>query len=144
QLCQLERHATGSGKERIEHPPGGHDDVVNAVAGAIVMALKAATHDTVSLTMPIVAGGVPRHVAGGSNLGHVNVAGAPTPPSLRPPAPTTASPDAQREAKRQAVNNDRSAYQQQGLRPAGGEPWRPFVGSGNEGFVWGGTKGRAR
>src|SRR5262249_89983 len=49
QLCQLERHATGSGKERIEHPPGGHDDVVNAVAGAIVMAVNAATHEPVSL-----------------------------------------------------------------------------------------------
>jgi len=56
-----------------------------------------------------------------------------------PPAPTAA----EREAKRQAINNDRSAYQQQGLRPVGGEPWRPFVGGGNEGFFWGGSKGRA-
>ena len=56
-----------------------------------------------------------------------------------PPAPTAA----EREAKRQAINNDRSAYQQQGLRPVGGEPWRPFVGGGNEGFSWGGSKGRA-
>jgi hypothetical protein len=54
-----------------------------------------------------------------------------------PPAPTAA----EREAKRQAINNDRSAYQQQGLRPVGGEPWRPFVGGGNEGFFWGGSTG---
>jgi len=55
-----------------------------------------------------------------------------------PPAPTAA----EREAKRQAINNDRSAYQQQGLRPVGGEPWRPFVGGGNEGFFWGGSTGK--
>ena len=30
----------------------------------------------------------------------------------------------------------------QGLRPAGGEPWRPYVDSGS-GFIWGGDKGRA-
>jgi hypothetical protein len=23
------------------------------------------------------------------------------------------------------------------------EPWRPFVGGGNEGFFWGGTSGRS-
>jgi hypothetical protein len=56
QLCRLERHAAGSGKDSIRHPPGGHDDVVNAVAGAIVMALNAATQDVVSVAMPVVAG----------------------------------------------------------------------------------------
>ena len=56
-----------------------------------------------------------------------------------PPAPTAA----EREAKRQAINNDRSAYTQQGLRPAGGEPWRPFVGGSNSGIFWGGRGGRS-
>jgi type II secretory pathway component PulM len=28
------------------------------------------------------------------------------------------------KARMARVNNDRSTYQQQGLRPAGGEPWR--------------------
>ena len=41
QLCQLERHAGGA-KDSVKHPPGGHDDVANAVAGAIVMALQVA------------------------------------------------------------------------------------------------------
>jgi len=41
------------------------------------------------------------------------------------------------------VNNDKSAYTQQGLRPAGGEPWRPFVGGSNDGFFWGGRSGRS-
>ena len=38
QLTQLERHASRSGSETIDHAPGGHDDLVNAAAGAIVMA----------------------------------------------------------------------------------------------------------
>ena len=38
----------------------------------------------------------------------------------KPVAPTAA----EREAKRLAINSDRSAYTQQGLRPAGGESWR--------------------
>jgi hypothetical protein len=41
QLCQLERHS-GSAKDAIRHPPGSHDDIANAVAGAIVMALQVA------------------------------------------------------------------------------------------------------
>jgi hypothetical protein len=35
QLCALERRTARSGKDSIDHPPGGHDDVVNAVAGAL-------------------------------------------------------------------------------------------------------------
>jgi hypothetical protein len=36
QLCSLERHTAGSGKDSITHPKGGHDDLINAVAGALV------------------------------------------------------------------------------------------------------------
>jgi hypothetical protein len=36
QLIQLERRTTRSGKDSIDHPPGGHDDLANAVAGALV------------------------------------------------------------------------------------------------------------
>jgi hypothetical protein len=37
QLCNLERHTGRSGKDVISHPPGAgqHDDVANAIAGAI-------------------------------------------------------------------------------------------------------------
>jgi hypothetical protein len=35
QLCALERRTARSGKDSIDHPPNGHDDVANAVAGAI-------------------------------------------------------------------------------------------------------------
>ena len=36
QLLSLERKTGRSGKDMVDHPPGGHDDVINAAAGAIV------------------------------------------------------------------------------------------------------------
>ena len=33
QLISLERRTARGGKDSIDHPPGGHDDVANAVAG---------------------------------------------------------------------------------------------------------------
>ena len=36
QLCGLERRTARSGKDSIDHAPGGHDDLVNAVAGVLV------------------------------------------------------------------------------------------------------------
>ena len=42
------------------------------------------------------------------------------------PVPT-APTDAEREAKRLAINNDRSEFYRQGLRPAGTEAWRPHT-----------------
>jgi hypothetical protein len=35
QLCALERRTTRAGRDSIDHPPNQHDDVVNAVAGAL-------------------------------------------------------------------------------------------------------------
>src|SRR5439155_8948530 len=35
QLLSLERRASRAGKDFIDHAPGGHDDVVNAAAGAV-------------------------------------------------------------------------------------------------------------
>ena len=34
QLCGLERRVSRSGKDSIDHGPGSHDDLANAVAGA--------------------------------------------------------------------------------------------------------------
>jgi hypothetical protein len=34
QLVGLERRTTRAGKDSIDHPPGGHDDLINSVAGA--------------------------------------------------------------------------------------------------------------
>jgi hypothetical protein len=36
QLCGLERRTSRSGKDSIDHIPGGHDDLANAVAGVLV------------------------------------------------------------------------------------------------------------
>jgi hypothetical protein len=36
QLCGLERRTSRSGKDSIDHIPGGHDDLANAVAGMLV------------------------------------------------------------------------------------------------------------
>ncbi len=38
QLVGLERRTARGGRDSIDHPPGGHDDLSNACAGAIVMA----------------------------------------------------------------------------------------------------------
>ncbi len=38
QLCQLERRVQRGGRESIDHPRGLHDDIANAVAGALVLA----------------------------------------------------------------------------------------------------------
>lgn len=35
QLCALERRTGRGGKDTIDHPPGGHDDLANAVAGVV-------------------------------------------------------------------------------------------------------------
>jgi hypothetical protein len=38
QLCSLERRTARSGRDSIDHAPGGKDDVANAVAGALLLA----------------------------------------------------------------------------------------------------------
>ena len=41
QLTSLERRTSRAGKDSIDHAPGAHDDVANAVAGALVTAYQA-------------------------------------------------------------------------------------------------------
>jgi hypothetical protein len=41
QLCALERRTSRGGRDSIDHPPGSHDDVVNACMGAICLAADA-------------------------------------------------------------------------------------------------------
>src|SRR5208337_4328002 len=38
QLCSLERRTARGGRDSIDHAPHAHDDVANAVAGALVLA----------------------------------------------------------------------------------------------------------
>jgi hypothetical protein len=51
QLCGLERHVGPSGKDQITHPDRGHDDLINAAAGALIYANRAA-RDYVPMPMP--------------------------------------------------------------------------------------------
>jgi hypothetical protein len=41
QLIGLERRVRTAGRDLIDHAPGGHDDLANAVAGALLEANKA-------------------------------------------------------------------------------------------------------
>lgn len=45
QLQGLERHTSRGGKDSIDHAPNGHDDLANAVAGALVGATSHASSD---------------------------------------------------------------------------------------------------
>jgi len=40
QLTGLERKTTRGGRDSIDHGPGGHDDICNAVAGALVTTMS--------------------------------------------------------------------------------------------------------
>jgi hypothetical protein len=46
QLCSLERRTARGGRDSIDHPPGAHDDLANAVAGACSAAIKRGAYDT--------------------------------------------------------------------------------------------------
>ena len=41
QLLSLERRVTRSGQDSVNHPTGGHDDLINSAAGALVLAGRA-------------------------------------------------------------------------------------------------------
>jgi hypothetical protein len=44
QLVSLERSTKARGQDRIDHPRHGHDDIANAVAGALVFAYCGSTY----------------------------------------------------------------------------------------------------
>jgi hypothetical protein len=54
QLCGLERRTARGGKDSVDHAPGAHDDVINAVAGALVLASQRAAQ-AVPLIGPIIS-----------------------------------------------------------------------------------------
>jgi len=61
QFLALERRTSRAGKDSVDHPPGAHDDVANAVAGALTMA--AAAQHKVPIVAPFVVS-VPRSMPG--------------------------------------------------------------------------------
>jgi hypothetical protein len=59
QLVGLERKTSRAGKDSIDHAQGGHDDVINAAAGAIVNAAKVVRDHEISFHAPDLSyGGV--------------------------------------------------------------------------------------
>lgn len=50
QLVSLERRVARSGRESIDHPPNGHDDLANAVAGALSL-VKERSRSTVAMIL---------------------------------------------------------------------------------------------
>jgi hypothetical protein len=46
QLCSLERRTTRGGRDSIDHPPSGHDDLANAVAGCLA-------HEPIVFSSPV-------------------------------------------------------------------------------------------
>jgi hypothetical protein len=49
QTCALERSTRHGAAEKIDHPPRGRDDVVNAVAGAAALCLRASGYSLETL-----------------------------------------------------------------------------------------------
>jgi hypothetical protein len=58
QLCALERRTARGGRDSIDHAPGAHDDVINAAAGATVMAARRRGQQ-VPIVSPIIVGRPP-------------------------------------------------------------------------------------
>jgi len=68
QLCSLERRTARGGRDSIDHPPRAHDDVANAVGGAILLAGKASRPILISdaaLARSMMPD--PRHTVGSDN-----------------------------------------------------------------------------
>jgi hypothetical protein len=53
QLCDLERRTGRSGRDSIDHSPRGHDDLINAAAGAIVECRSATSRELVLGSVPL-------------------------------------------------------------------------------------------
>jgi hypothetical protein len=54
QFAALERRTFPSGKDKVDHPPKGHDDLSNAIAGAAVLASQKIAEPPV--VVPYVSG----------------------------------------------------------------------------------------
>jgi hypothetical protein len=129
QLCALERSAGPSGREIISHPPAGHDDVANALAGAVTVALQAVA-TAVPLVAPYVVNKYGEVLADPAMI---------VPPATPSPAPTAAKapsasskvdtvvnglPPTNKVPASRGLGNIPPHYLKGGM---GGEPWRPYV-----------------
>jgi hypothetical protein len=60
QLCDLERRTARGGKDSIDHPPNGHNDLINAAAGALVLVASEPPAFVVSKNLLAKISGRPR------------------------------------------------------------------------------------
>ena len=89
QLTSLERRTSRGGKDSIDHPPGLHDDVANAVAGASLATAAIWTRTLYANTAHIPAHMLPRERTEGLRIRTVRVAEADA-PAVRWDAPVIA------------------------------------------------------
>jgi hypothetical protein len=89
QLCGLERRTARGGRDSIDHAPGAHDDMANAVAGVVVAASVAATADDVVIPhypeLTTNRSGIPAHYLKQGNAWRPY---GPLPDSIRTPIPS--------------------------------------------------------
>ena len=76
QLNSLERRRGRTGRDTIDHPKGGHDDIINAAAGALVYAKLAHAAVTVTPANASATADTSQGAAGAAwqNLGNIVVA----------------------------------------------------------------------
>ena len=55
QFCGLERRTSRAGRDQIDHAPGAHDDLANAVAGVLLMADARKAHGARAVKINIMA-----------------------------------------------------------------------------------------
>jgi hypothetical protein len=89
QFCSLERTTAPSGRDKVDHGKGGHDDLCNAVAGALVLA--AVVKKSVPLVGPYVVSAVREF--GSNTRPQIYEIGGTAVPQARQPDPS-ATPEA--------------------------------------------------
>lgn len=106
QLLGLERQTARGGKDSIDHARDQHDDLANALAGAVTTALAATVREMVFVPPPVWS----------ANRGWNDTAAPAPAPAPAPASPAPAAP------QRQAAEQIKASM----TRPRN-EPWRPYV-----------------
>jgi hypothetical protein len=73
ELVALERRTARGGRDNIDHPRGAHDDVANAVAGAVQLAASKATTWRPKLKMPRMPQGYWSETGDGTGTGWMKI-----------------------------------------------------------------------
>lgn len=118
QLANLERRAFPSGKDKIDHERGRHDDLCNAAAGALTLAARRQDFEP-KIVAPFVGFGAPYAVPGG-------VVGLVGGGDVAAPVATAAPWMADGSQPQRHLSMQRSGVPPHYLKRAD-EPWRRYV-----------------